>query len=62
MKEFYISPAIEIAEFIAEDILTASTISVGGFEYDVVNKGISVNENGEQRISDTQMGIASFEN
>lgn len=62
MKEFYISPAIEIMEFIAEDILTVSTISVGDFEYDVVNKGISVNENGEQRISDAQMGIASFEN
>ncbi len=44
MKKFYISPAIEVTAFVAEDILTASTISFGGDNtvYDVVNNGIQV--------------------
>ena len=47
MKKFYVSPAIEVTAFVAEDILTASTIEFSGDStvYDVVNDGIKVEGN-----------------
>jgi len=42
MKKFYVSPAIEVTAFVAEDILCASTVSFDGLNYDVVNNGIKV--------------------
>jgi hypothetical protein len=44
MKKFYVSPAIEVTAFVAEDILCASTISFdgGATNYDVVSNGIAV--------------------
>ena len=53
MKKLYVSPAIEVSAFIAEDILCASTISFeGGNTYDVVSRGIEV-ENGIQHVTGT---------
>ncbi len=50
MKKVYLSPAIEVCEFIAEDIVCASTISFDGVKnYNIVEEGIGVN-NGEQRV------------
>ena len=52
MKKFYVSPAIEVTAFVAEDILCASSISVDGLNYDVVNNGIAV---------DADTGVQSIE-
>ncbi|MBQ7572768.1 MAG: hypothetical protein IJT23_00745 [Clostridia bacterium] len=63
MKKFYVSPAIEISKFVAEDILCASTISFDGgtTNYDVVSNGIEVDPTSKtQRVAGTT-GTAPFE-
>ena len=55
MKKLYNSPAIEVTAFTAEDILCASTIAFEGDNYDVIDKSVTVNQNGVQRIETAQM-------
>lgn len=61
MKKLYVSPAIEVSTFIAEDILCASTISFeGGNTYDVVSNGIEVDPTSKtQRVAGSS-GVAPF--
>ena len=61
MKKFYVSPAVEVTAFIAEDIVCASTVSFdgGNTTYDVVSQGIGV-VNNEQRVTGTTQAPYSF--
>ena len=60
MKTIYVSPVIEIRNFTSEDILTTSSISFDGFNYDVVSSGISVDGNGAQNVDATMSGTEFF--
>lgn len=61
MKKLYVSPAIEVSAFIAEDILCASTISFeNGNTYDVVSRGIAVDANGKQVVNGSDEAPAFF--
>ena len=61
MKKLYVSPAIEVSAFVAEDIVCASTISCdGGNAYDVVSRGIAVDGNGQQVVNGSDEAPAFF--
>ncbi len=52
MKKLYVSPAIEVSTFIAEDIVCASTVTFDGINYNVVENGVAVAA-GEVQLIDT---------
>lgn len=62
MKKIYISPTIEISAFIPSDILCTSTILFEGSNYDVVEDGVAVNDNGTQRVNSGLMSKNQYFN
>ena len=63
MKRLYVSPAIEVTAFVAEDIVCASTISFdgGATTYDVVSNGIAVDPASKiQQVTGSDMAPYNF--